>query len=69
MGIEGAIELKIWRGQTYYEEAQMQLCECLEREGLNQGYMIVHDFRKTSDKRSMTEQVNVGGKKLDVYFI
>ena len=63
------IELKIWRGQAYYEEAQVQLCEYLDREGLSQGYMIVHDFRKTSDKRNMTEQVSVGGKRLDVYFV
>jgi len=63
------IELKIWGGQAYYEEAQKQLAEYLEREGLDWGYMIIHDFRKGEHLRGTEEQLTMCGKQLDVYFV
>jgi len=63
------IELKIWRGQAYYDEAKEQLADYLEREGLAQGYMVIHDFRKQNHQRGEVEQVFVDDKVIDVYFV
>ena len=63
------IELKIWNGEAYYKQAQEQLVGYLNDEGLDDGYMIVHDFRKGEHKRSMQERISVEGKELAVYFV
>ena len=66
---EFIIELKIWYGEAYYEEAKEQLVDYLERENLEVGYMIVHDFRKKLHRRFTSERLDVNGKQLEVYFV
>ena len=63
------IELKIWDGESYYRQAQEQLADYLERERLEVGYMIVHDFRKKQYKRFTSEKLSVNGKELKIYFV
>jgi len=63
------VELKIWNGESYYEKAQEQLADYLEREQLEIGYMIVHDFRKKQHCRFTNEALEVNGKELKVYFV
>ncbi|MCL1989905.1 MAG: PD-(D/E)XK nuclease family protein [Defluviitaleaceae bacterium] len=63
------IELKIWNGEVYYKKAQGQLADYLEREQLEVGYMIVHDFRKIQHQRFTDETLTVGDKELKVYFV
>lgn len=63
------IELKIWDGPAYYEQAKMQLADYLTRENLAVGYMLIHDFRKVKHQRDYSEDVSVNGKLLKVYFV
>ena len=63
------IELKIWYGDAYFELAKTQLADYLEREKLDIGYMIVHDFRKKQHRRYTSELLTVNGKELKVYFV
>jgi Predicted AAA-ATPase. len=41
------IELKIWRGQEYHNKGLIQLGEYLEQYSLDEGYLLIFDFRKT----------------------
>ena len=63
------VELKIWHGPAYYEDAKQQLADYLEREQLDVGYMVVHDFRKEQHRRFTMEELNVKGKILRVHFV
>ena len=63
------IELKIWYGEAYYKSACEQLADYLERESLEVGYMLVHDFRKEQHRRFTDETVELNGKVLRVYFV
>jgi len=63
------VELKIWYGEAYYQEAKEQLADYLTREKLAVGYMIVHDFRKKRHHRFTAETVKVNSKEINVYFV
>lgn len=63
------VELKIWYGEAYYKAAQEQLADYLEREQLEVGYMIVHDFRKKQNRRFTNETLVVKDKELKVYLV
>jgi len=63
------IELKIWYGEAYYEEAKGQLVDYLKREQLEVGYMIIHDFRKKLHRRFSSETLEMNDKELKVYFV
>jgi len=41
----------------------------LNDEGLDHGYMIVHDFRKEHHQSRTQDQISVNGKELAVYFV
>ena len=41
------LELKIWRGEEYHKNGIKQLLEYLEQYGLDKGYLLIFDFRKT----------------------
>ncbi|HAN09510.1 MAG TPA: AAA family ATPase [Clostridiales bacterium] len=56
------IELKIWRGQKYEEAGHKQLAEYLEIKQLDEGYMLVFDFRK--GKEYTDKWMEVEGKKI-----
>ena len=59
------IELKIWGGAKYFDKAKVQLANYLDREGLDEGYMLVHDFRT----RYVQEVIQHDGKKLNVTYV
>lgn len=66
------LELKIWRGKEYHKKGLMQLREYLEQFGLDQGYPLIFDFRKTeslSDKIEVSEiEIKGNNKKItEVY--
>lgn len=54
------VELKIWRGGKYEQEGKEQLCEYLEAQNLDKGYMIFYNFNKNKeyviDKSSVKEK-------------
>lgn len=62
LGIQYIIELKIWHGDRYNADGEMQICEYLEYFGLDTGYMLSFNFNKK--KKSRVERVNVGNKML-----
>lgn len=53
------LELKIWRGDKYHEKGLVQLGEYLEQYGLEDGYLLIFDFRKVKGVSGKTEEVTV----------
>lgn len=53
------IELKIWRGEEYHKKGLVQLGEYLEQYNLNEGYLLIFDFRKETGMHGNIEEVNV----------
>ena len=43
------IEMKRWSGSKYHEEGKAQLCDYLEIEGLDKGYLLVFNFNKNKE--------------------
>jgi hypothetical protein len=41
------LELKIWRGEGYHKKGLIQLGKYLEQYGLEEGYLLIFDFRKS----------------------
>ena len=58
------IELKIWRGEQYEEQAYEQLCGYLESKRVDRGYLLIFDFRKEANKERRAEWIQVDGKKI-----
>lgn len=63
------LELKIWRGKQYHQKGLMQLGQYLEQYGMDEGYLLVFDFRKLEGKTGETEdvEVKIGEKKKDIF--
>jgi hypothetical protein len=57
------VELKIWRGPKAHEEGLKQLADYLERQGLDEGYLVIFDPR-AKEKSWAQEWIEVGGKKV-----
>ncbi|AJA47861.1 hypothetical protein CPAST_c17910 [Clostridium pasteurianum DSM 525 = ATCC 6013] len=53
------LELKIWRGDKYHEKGLVQLGEYLEQYGLEEGYLLIFDFRKVKGVVGKVEEVTV----------
>ncbi|WP_010234596.1 AAA family ATPase [Clostridium arbusti] len=53
------LELKIWRGDKYHEKGLVQLGQYLEQYGLEDGYLLIFDFRKVKGVSGKTEEVIV----------
>jgi hypothetical protein len=53
------LELKIWRGDKYHEKGLIQLGEYLEQYVLDQGYLLIFDFRKVKGVAGKVEEVTV----------
>jgi hypothetical protein len=56
------IELKIWRGEEYHNKGLTQLGEYLEQYNLDEGYLLVFDFRKEQSKKGDIEEVTVASR-------
>lgn len=50
LGEQFIIELKIWKGASYNEKGEKQICEYLERFGLKTGYMLTFNFNKNKEQ-------------------
>jgi len=42
------LELKRWSGESYHQKGLVQIGEYLEQYTLNEGYLLIFDFRKVS---------------------
>jgi len=60
--VKFVIELKIWRGGKYEQEGREQLCEYLDSQNLNRGYMVFFNFNKR--KKYIRDRLNVLGKEI-----
>ena len=61
------VETKIWRGSTRYESGKKQLAAYLKTEGVSEGYYVVFDHRKNSERRVQMEVVD--GVQIQGYVI
>jgi hypothetical protein len=61
------VELKIWYGQKYHEKGLIQLADYLERQGLNEGYLVIFDKNEVKNWASDTQIVN--GKKIFMIWV
>jgi hypothetical protein len=58
------IELKIWRGTQYEEDAHKQLLNYLETKNTDTGYLLTFDFRKEGSKDSKAGWTELDGKRI-----
>ncbi|WP_461207415.1 AAA family ATPase [Clostridium sp. DL1XJH146] len=59
------IELKKWYGEKYHKRGLMQLGEYLDQYGLDEGYLLIFDFRKEKNlvKEAREEIIEIKGKE------
>jgi AAA-like domain len=55
-------ELKLWRGQKAHEKGLLQLTDYLDRQALNEGFLIIFDHSEVKNWQS--EWLKVAGKKI-----
>jgi hypothetical protein len=53
------LELKIWHGEEYHKNGLMQLAQYMEQYVLEEGYLLIFDFRKVSGIAGKVEEVTV----------
>jgi hypothetical protein len=58
------IELKVWRGEKYNQEAYEQLLEYMEGKKTDTAYLLTFDFRKDANKKPKAEWVEFDGKRI-----
>lgn len=61
------IELKRWQGEKAHKKGIKQLADYLERQGQEEGFLIIFDFRKTRAKERMEvkgQRISAGSKKI-----
>ena len=58
------IELKIWRGEQYQNEAYQQLSAYLDSKNKDEGYLLAFDFRKEAHKTRPVGWVEKNGKRI-----
>lgn len=56
------IEMKIWRGQKYHQGGVNQLCDYLDINSLDKGYLVIFNFNK--NKEFKEERIRVQGKDI-----
>jgi hypothetical protein len=60
-------EMKIWRGSAAHEKGLLQLVDYLDRQQLNEGYLLIFDHAETKNWRS--EWRSIAGKKVFVVWV
>ena len=53
------LELKRWHGEEYHKKGLKQLGKYLEQYGLEEGYLLIFDFRKVQSETGKVEEVVV----------
>lgn len=58
------LELKIWRGEEYHKKGIIQLGEYLNQYNLEEGYLLIFDFRKENNLSRQIEEntIEVNGQ-------
>ena len=62
------LELKRWNGDEYHKKGLLQLGTYLEQYNLEEGYLLIFDFRKANSESGKIEEisVNVGTKEKNI---
>ncbi|AWI04884.1 AAA family ATPase [Clostridium drakei] len=62
------LELKRWNGQEYHQKGLVQLGEYLEQYGLDEGYLLIFDFRKLNNELGKLKEatVTIGNRKKNI---
>ncbi len=55
-------ELKIWRGKVAHQNGLQQLCDYLDRQNLDEGYLVIFDHQEV--KTWATEHYEINGKRI-----
>ncbi len=63
------VELKIWRGEAYHQAGIGQLCDYLDRQNANRGYLLIYDLRKESGKQGEWEKIEQQGKEIFAAYV
>jgi hypothetical protein len=63
------VELKIWRGEAYHREGILQLCDYLDRQGENIGYLLIYDLRKERARAGQRERIVERGKEILAFWV
>ena len=62
LGEQFIIELKIWKGASYNEKDEKQLCEYLDRFGVKNRYMLTFNFNQK--KEQGVKKMQIGDKTI-----
>jgi len=60
-------ELKIWHGEEYHKKGLRQLCDYLEIQGLNKGYLVIYDFNK--GKKFKNDKIIIEEKEIFMIWV
>jgi len=63
------VELKVWRGESYHRKGLGQLCDYLDRQNANTGYLLIYDPRKECGRIGEWEEIETGGKRIFVAWV
>jgi hypothetical protein len=55
-------ELKIWRGKVAHQTGLQQLCDYLDRQNLDEGYLVIFDHQEV--KTWATDHYEINGKRI-----
>ena len=58
------IELKIWDGEVKHQKGLKQLASYLDLQSCANGYLVIFDFRKITQKEWKQEQLTESGKDI-----
>ena len=58
------VELKVWRGESYHQVGIRHLCDYLDRQNQNSGYLLIYDLRKEMGKQGEWEKIENQGKEI-----
>jgi hypothetical protein len=58
------VELKLWHGEKYKQEAYKQLLDYMNSKKAETGYLLTFDFRKNVNKQTQAEWAEIEGKKI-----
>ena len=53
------LELKIWKGESYHQNGIIQLGQYLDQYNLDEGYLLIFDFRKEKSLRGTSKEENI----------
>ena len=61
-GHKYVVELKIWRGPKAQDAGILQLCDYLDRQGLDAGYLVIFDHAEVKEWK--TQRIRKKGKRI-----